>query len=287
MSNSNPTISVLMTAYNREKYIAEAIESVLNSTFQDFELVIVDDVSKDETYSIATRYAAKDERISVYKNETNLGDYPNRNRAASYAKGKYIKYLDADDKLYPYGLEIMVKSMELHTEAQWGLMSLPQDDDRQFPFVLQPAEIYRRHYFNSNRAVNYPQVFHKAPLSSIIRKDAFDSVNGFSDVQHFGDSDLWHRLARHYPLLLMQDGLVWWRGGDGMQESSKRKKKPQLPILTNNNFISHLLHKDCPLTQDEIKEAVKRYRARSQRIILHHIRHGRFNLAYKLNKIKI
>ena len=70
-------------------------------------MIIVDDVSQDDTYSVAMRYAEQDSRISVYKNDTNLGDYPNRNMAASYAKGKYLKYLDADDKLYPYGLEII------------------------------------------------------------------------------------------------------------------------------------------------------------------------------------
>ncbi|HEY9178964.1 MAG TPA: glycosyltransferase family 2 protein, partial [Flavipsychrobacter sp.] len=188
MSGEQPLVSVLMTAYNRERYIAEAIESVLGSTYQNFELIVVDDVSKDNTLAIARTYAEKDKRITVYKNESNLGDYPNRNKAASYAKGKYIKYLDADDKLYPYGLEIMVGIME-QASAQWGLMSIPQDDNRQFPIVLQPAEIYRRHYFNKDRSVNYPHIFYKAPLSAIIRKEAFDRVNGFNNVQHFGDSD--------------------------------------------------------------------------------------------------
>lgn len=285
-TGEQPLVSILMTAYNREKYIGEAIESVLSSTYQNFELIIVDDVSKDNTYSIATSYAEKDGRITVYKNENNLGDYPNRNKAASYAKGKYIKYLDADDKLYPYGLEIMIGIMEDHPEVQWGLMSIPQDDNRQFPIVLQPAEVYRRHYFNNDRSVNYPYVFYKAPLSSIIRKEAFDKVNGFNNVQHFGDSDLWQRLARYYPLVLMQDGMVWWRGGDSSQESSKRKKKLWLPIVTNNNFIEHLLHEDCPLSKDEKSAAIKICRSRSERLILHHLKHGRFKTAYELNKLK-
>ncbi len=285
-AGQQPLISVLMTAYNRGKYIAEAIESVQGSTWQNFELIIVDDVSQDDTYSIALQYAERDSRIRVYKNDTNLGDYPNRNMAASYATGKYLKYLDADDKLYPYGLEIMIRSMEDHPAAQWGLMSIPQDDDRQFPLLLQPVEIYRRHYFNSNRSVNYPHLFYKAPLSSIIKKEAFDEVGGFKDVRHYGDSDLWQRLAMHYPVLIMQDGLVWWRGGDSSQESSKRKKKLHLPIVTINNFIENILHKDCPLSDKEKKEAVAICRMRADRIILHHIKHGRLNVAYQLFKLK-
>ena len=88
--NIQPLVSVLMTSYNRENYIAEAIESVLASTYKNFELIIVDDRSKDRTVEIARSYESKDDRVKVYINEKNLGDYPNRNKAASYAKGFYI-----------------------------------------------------------------------------------------------------------------------------------------------------------------------------------------------------
>ena len=84
---ATPLVSVLMTAYNREKYIAEAIESVLASTFQDFELIIVDDCSRDHTVEIVRRYTS-DPRLQVHVNEKNLGDYPNRNRAASLVQNR-------------------------------------------------------------------------------------------------------------------------------------------------------------------------------------------------------
>ena len=89
-----------MTAYNRQDYIAEAIESVLASTYKNFELIISDDCSSDQTLEIARGFALKDERIKVFVNEKNLGDYPNRNKAASYARGKYIQYIDSDDLLH-------------------------------------------------------------------------------------------------------------------------------------------------------------------------------------------
>src|SRR5258708_2657866 len=108
---TRPLVSVLTTAYNREKYLAECIESVLASTFRDYEHIIVDDQSTDRTYEIALTYAKKDSRIRVYRNEKNLGDYPNRNCAASYATGKYIKYIDADDYVYPHGLAVIVRMM--------------------------------------------------------------------------------------------------------------------------------------------------------------------------------
>ena len=85
-------VSVLMTAYNRQQYIAEAIQSVIANTYQNWELIIVDDRSNGDTVAIAKKFAEKDNRIKVYINENNLGDYPNRNKAVSLAKGKYLKY---------------------------------------------------------------------------------------------------------------------------------------------------------------------------------------------------
>src|SRR5258706_13206257 len=111
--STSPLVSVLMTAFNREKYIADAIESVLASSYENFELIIVDDASSDNTVAIASQFAEKDKRIRIYVNEKNVGDYPNRNKAAGYAQGKYINYVDADDKLYYYGLEVMVRFTEL------------------------------------------------------------------------------------------------------------------------------------------------------------------------------
>jgi glycosyltransferase involved in cell wall biosynthesis len=139
-------VSVLMTAYNREKYIAEAIESVLASSFKDFELIIVDDCSKDHTVEIARRYTS-DPRVQVHVNEKNLGDYPNRNRAASFARGKYLKYLDSDDVIYPHGLEVMVSSMERFPEAVLGLIRSPRNDAPD-PAQLSPKEAYVERFAN-------------------------------------------------------------------------------------------------------------------------------------------
>jgi glycosyltransferase involved in cell wall biosynthesis len=116
-----PKVSILTTVYNHEKYLAACIESVLASSYLDWEMIIVDDQSKDSSVAIAQSYEAKDSRIKVYVNEHYLGDYPNRNKTASYAKGKYLKYVDADDMIYPHGLEIMVQTMEQFPEADFGL----------------------------------------------------------------------------------------------------------------------------------------------------------------------
>ena len=139
-------ISVLIAAYNCENFIEAAIQSVLDSSFQDFELIIVDDNSTDGTSTIIRSMTALDSRIKFFQNPSNLGDYPNRNKTASYARGKYLKYLDCDDLIYPWGLQILWESMEKFPEAGWGLCSLPQDKSEIFPFQLGAEEAYRYHY---------------------------------------------------------------------------------------------------------------------------------------------
>ena len=92
-----PYVSILMPAYQAEKYIATAIESILNQTFQDFEFIIIDDKSTDRTWEIIEHYKDKDTRIKSLKNEKNLGIAANRNKLISLAQGKFIAWQDADD----------------------------------------------------------------------------------------------------------------------------------------------------------------------------------------------
>lgn len=211
-----PLVSVLMTSYNREKYIATAIESVLVSTYYRFELIIVDDASTDDTQKIIKKYATVDARIRLYINEQKIGDYANRNTAASYATGKYLKYVDSDDYIYPNALDIMVNSMEKFPEAGFGFCSLKQDIKKPFPFMLKPKEAYEYHFFG-------PGLFHNGPLAAIFKKYAFDKMNGFGTKRMISDIDMWHRMALIYPIVLMPDGLVWQRRHNEQELSSKHQ----------------------------------------------------------------
>lgn len=118
---SKPLVSVLMTSYNREQFISEAIESVLKSTYPNFELIIVDDRSKDKTVAIAKSFAEKNSRVKVFVNEKNLGDYANRNKAASYASGEWIMSVDSDDKMNSDGIEKVLNCMQQFPLAHFGM----------------------------------------------------------------------------------------------------------------------------------------------------------------------
>jgi glycosyltransferase involved in cell wall biosynthesis len=100
---SYPKVSVVMSVYNGEKYLCEAIDSILNQTFENFEFLIVNDGSTDRTLEILQSY--RDPRIKVINNERNIGLTASLNKGLKIAKGEYVARMDADDVSFPHRLE--------------------------------------------------------------------------------------------------------------------------------------------------------------------------------------
>ncbi len=259
-----PVVSVLMAAYNSEKYIGEAIESVMASSFTDFELIICDDLSTDKTAAIAYSWQQKDRRVKVYVNETNLGDYPNRNKAASYAIGKYLKYLDHDDIIYPWGLEAMVKCIEQYPEAGFGIISYGLPQQSKYPILVTPADGYRAYFFKG-------VLFGMGPTGAIFRASAFQNVNGFSGKPFVGDTEMWLVMGRIFSFVRMPLDLVWYRQHD-IQES-KREKKDSMAVLRRFSVSKDALtNSNCPLPDAERKIALRNhYNLRIRKIILENL----------------
>jgi len=228
IDNSKPLVSVLMTAYNREQYIADAIESVLASTYEYFELLIVDDCSTDSSLEIARGYAKTDNRIVVYANEENKGQFPNRNYAASLAKGKYIKYLDSDDIIYPHGLAVMVWAMEKYPEAGIGFTFNEFGDDSRLPILLSPLEAFRYHFTKAG-------LLYVGPSGEIFNADYFKSINGFANYGVASDYEFNLRAAASRSIVLFNRDLIWWRTHDG-QEFEKGNKGVEYIV---QNFLIH------------------------------------------------
>lgn len=275
-SLNTPLVSVLMPSYNSEKYIGVAIESVLKSTYKNFELIITDDRSTDTTFQIAKEFEKKDSRVKVILNDTNYGDYPNRNQVASYANGKYLKYVDHDDYIYPYGLEQLVHYMEQFPDAGYGLCSLNQHKTEIYPLQLSPVETYKMNYFEM-------ELFHKAPLSAIIKRDVFESVGGFTGKPFLGDFELWHILSRKYPVVLMPHGIVWYR----IHANQESKRVVQDPMNSFNYLIvgkSNIESNSCPLNRNNQITVINIYKKKQVRSILSALRHHSFKKSVELFK---
>ncbi len=111
--STHPKVSILIPTYNSAQFLDEAIESVVAQTFTDYEVIIVDNCSTDNTKEVVSKYLT-DKRFSYFRNDTNLGLVGNWNRCLELANGEYLKYLCADDKFHPEMLEKFVAVMDAH-----------------------------------------------------------------------------------------------------------------------------------------------------------------------------
>lgn len=246
---SQPLVSVLITAWNRENYLPETIQSVLESNFQNFEIIVSDDCSADNTVAVANKFAESDSRVKVYRNDKNLGDYNNRNKAASYATGKYLKYLDSDDKIYPDTLEIMVKGMEECPDAAFAFTAAHIHLTRpslNYPILFTPEESFREHFLNNG-------FFYSGPSSVIIRKTVFDEFHGFSGRRFMSDLELMFKMALQYPVLMLQPNLVWLRT-EGNREGLIEFATPAI-LGERYQLVTSFLNKS-PLSDKEKREAL-------------------------------
>ncbi len=270
-------VSVLITVYNREKYVATAIESVLAQTYRNFELIITDDCSRDSSLQIAQRYQA-DRRVKVYRNERNLGDYANRNRAASLAKGNYLKYVDADDLIYPHCLQTMVHAMELFPQAGFGISSL-------VPGVLSPAML------SSREAYLYDYggggLLDAGPLGTIVRRADFEAIGRFNEARHTSDELCWRTMARRHGVAIIAPGLYWWRQHDEQESIFEKRSAAAIAEVAGRRFrirTEALTASDCPLSAQEREGFAQRWRTFYARSVIGAILHMRLGLARRLVK---
>ena len=269
---STPAVSVLTTTYNRESYVASAIESVLAQTYRDFELVIVDDCSTDRTVEIARAYERADARVRVVVNEHNLGDYRNRNRAAELARAPLLKYHDSDDLMYPHCLSVMVPMLLSEPRAGFGLSSGSRWSGGPCPMLLTPRMAYQREFFGEG-------VFFCGPAGAIFRTEVFRQLGGFVDEGVASDHLFWMRACKTIDVLLLPADLFWYRLHPAQQFQSARGQREYARVP---GLIWHALHApDCPLTPEE-REQAKRNRAyHMARRTFEDVRRGRWQFAWE------
>jgi glycosyltransferase involved in cell wall biosynthesis len=274
--NALPLVSVLITVYNREAWLEQTLRSVLASSFVDFEVIVVDDCSRDHSVSIADRIAREDGRIRFVQNEANLGDYGNRMKAASLARGTFLKYVDSDDLIYPHTLQVMVDAMDRNGDAAIGLAHSMPEDEEPYPWKLTPLQAYRKHFLGRG-------CLSCGPTGAIIRKETFEAEMGFrKEWGVLSDTEFWLRLATKYPVVLLPPGLVWWRRHEG-QEFTKDDAMEIYLRRGHELEMQALNAADCPLECDErLVAIVRRKQHYARRLLRLGIRQKRPGLATRL-----
>lgn len=202
-------VSVLMPVYNAERYVAEAIQSIINQTFQDFEFIIIDDGSTDNSLSIINKYANVDSRIKVISRE-NRGLVSSLNEGISYSKGKYIVRMDADDISLEDRVDIQVNFMENHPEigvcGTW--IESFGEDIKQTCHKLSADDSFLKTQLIFSPCFAHPSV--------IIRKSILieNNIQYNEKYKHIEDYALWVQLARITKFSNIQKVLLRYRISD-------------------------------------------------------------------------
>jgi glycosyltransferase involved in cell wall biosynthesis len=199
-----PLISVLLTSYNRERYLAESIESVLAQTHRDFELIITDNCSTDRSAEIARAYAQQDDRIRLTINERNLGQFENRRVAASLAQGRYLKYHDSDDVMYRHCLAVMVEALDAEPRAGFALSGSRDWPGGRCPMLLTPRLAYEREFLGTG-------LFHGGPACALFRTEVFRRLGGFPEAGVASDYLFWIHACATENVLLVSGDLFYYR----------------------------------------------------------------------------
>jgi glycosyltransferase involved in cell wall biosynthesis len=210
-----PKVSVCIPSYNYANYLKDAIDSVLCQTYNDFELLIVDNCSTDNTREVVEGYQLTDSRIIYYCNETNIGLVGNLNRCLELATGEYVKFLCADDLLLPACLERMVMVLDRHPDVR-----LVVSARKMVTSSLQPirslAYSFREEYIPGVKAINRC-LFNGnqigEPTAVIFRKQ--DASRGFrTDYSQLVDLEMWFCLLEQGDFMSLPEELCLFRQHD-------------------------------------------------------------------------
>jgi len=182
-------ISVIMSVFNGEKYIKEAVESILDQTYQDFEFIIVNDASTDNTEGMLEQF--NDSRINIIRNDSNLGLTKSLNIALKHARGEYIARMDADDISHPLRFEKQVMFLENNKEClvvgTW--LSVIDEKGREYGTWGE----YESYEDIRNGLLIKNQIGHG---SAMIRRIALYNIGGYDEKFLFAqDYDLWLKLS--------------------------------------------------------------------------------------------
>jgi hypothetical protein len=267
---SRPIVSVLVTAYNRETYIASSIESVLAQTFGDFEVIVTDNQSTDGTLEIARQYERLDPRVRVVLNERNLGQFGNRNRAASLAAGEFLKFHDSDDLMYPHCLAVMAPLLAAEPRAGFGLSNSRSWPGGPSPMLLTPRDSYRREFLGHG-------LFMCGPAGALFRAEVFRALGAFEDHGAPSDTIFWMRACARYPVLLFPGDLFFYREHPGQEFQSSGAARQYASVAAY--AWRALASPDCPLDEGDREQARTNVAYGAAKSIWNAARGGHFSLA--------
>ncbi len=242
-------VSVIMASYNHEKFISYAIESVLNQTFKDFELIIIDDYSADRSRDIINNFEKKNKRIKSLFHKRNKGISRTRNDGFEMAEGKYIAFLDSDDVWISHKLEVQVSILEQNENLiVWSEGDIIDEKGRSLMrrftdlYSLNTKKSGNLFYelLNTNKIIIYVS-------SMIFNKNHLRNIRFNENLKYDNDCQFYVELARNFNFLFIKEALSKYRIHSdntririSLQKRDKYKDRVKLNLFFLKTFKDEL-----------------------------------------------
>lgn len=239
-----------MSVYNGSRYLREAVNSILNQTFTDFEFIIIDDCSTDpKVWEILSQYEQQDQRIKLLQNETNLGLTKSLNKGLSEAQGEYIARMDADDISLETRLEKQVKVLNEKAEivlVSCNLEYINSNGEKVGECKRDaPPDLVAWNLLFYNHIGGHSQV--------MFRREPVMNLGGYSEViPYTQDYELWLRLSNIGDFFILPENLLQYRQGDANKISiQKKEEQKRYLLLSARRNIERLI--GIKITDQEIE----------------------------------
>ena len=227
----NDLISIVLPVYNGEKYLRESIDSILAQTYKNWELLILDDCSTDNSSIIAKEYEQKDKRIHYYYNEKNLRLPKNLNKGFSLAKGDYLTWTSDDNRYKPTALEKMYNALKTSESAQFVFAScrIIDEEGKEIEYIMVDEE-------SKKRIVGLDSVGACFMYTRKVYEEIGDYDSTYTLVEDF---DYWQRIFVKFDTIVITEILYQYRWHDGALTSTMKK-------TTFNQTLEKMLLKNRP-----------------------------------------
>lgn len=250
-NDTQPLVSVVIPTFNRSGLLRDAVRSVLDQTFRDFELIVIDDGSTDDTDIVMQGF--DDSRLN-YIVQPNRGRSAARNRALAMAQGQFIAFLDSDDLYLKDKLERQVAFMAAHPEV--GMIytaAICVDKDghplsRQFYTAEVEGDIYREVAFFQPVTITLPTV--------MLRRAVLDAVGVFDEsMDRFEDTDLWRRVTKRFRVGILREPTCILKTHD---DNDLRAQDPELINSAIDHYVAKVFREDADMGAELLSSGASR-----------------------------
>lgn len=252
-----PKVSVLMPVYNADRFLKEAIDSIIEQSYSDWELIIINDGSIDKSEQIALSYT--DDRIKYFVNEKNLGLIDTLNKGIDICQGEYVARMDADDISTSDRLEKQVEFLDKHPEcAICGCQATVIDNNGQ-P-IGQIINLYDNEYLQINLLFSVPFIHPGVTMRKTVLKENRYNEN----YKHAEDYDLWCNIAQNYKVNNLSDFLLKYRWHNTNVSIVNAK---QQEIIKDQIILKQLKSLNITPTEEELflhKVTFKQYNSKER-----------------------